>query len=87
MAKLLDQDKDDIFADIMRKWSLVNLETPITKVQGRALIDIMDDGMETAETTIISNIPAGVAKTWLLANTPIARKIIELVANKRQETL
>lgn len=87
MAQLTTETKDALFADIMRRWSNDRTPTPITKAQGRALIDIMDAGMETAESTILSSIPAGPGRTWLVANASIARKVLELVAAKRQEVL
>lgn len=87
MAKLTTEQKDALYAEIMREWSATRTPTPITKSQGRALIDLMDNGLESAEASIVSGIPSGAAKTWLVGNTSIAREVLKRVAQARKEQL
>jgi hypothetical protein len=87
MATLPSTDIDAVHADIMREFSNVRTGCPISKTDLRALIVLMDSQLATAETSIISAIPAGAGKTWLLANVPIARTVLIRTEQKRKDVL
>ncbi len=87
MPNLPDSDRSEIHTDVMDKWSNVRLPVPISKPELRALINLMDTELDTAEGSILGAIPAGVGKTWLVANQGIARQLLALIEKKRAEVL
>jgi hypothetical protein len=87
MATLPSSDIDAVHADVMREFSHVRTECPISKSDLRALIVLMDSQLATAETSTISAIPAGPGKTWLLGNASIARTVLIRTEQKRKDVL
>jgi len=49
-------------------------------------LNIFDAAMESTETTILNNVSPA-ARTWLLANIPLARYVLEKLTEKRREVL
>jgi hypothetical protein len=72
---------------MMRDLSDLRVEVPISKSLLRALLENIDGELETAESSIVQNLPGGGAKTWLLNNQAIGRRMIERVEQKRREVL
>jgi len=87
MTALSTDDIDALHAQTMRNWSSSHTETPITKAQARALLVLIDVGLEGAESSIVSGLPAGPGKTWLVANAAIGRELMERVERRRKEVL
>ena len=87
MPTLSSGDIDDIHAQVMRRWSSVHLESPITKAQVRSLVVLIDSGLDAAEVSIVGGLPAGPGKTWLLANTVVGRDLMEVTERRRKEVL
>lgn len=86
MAQLTEAQKDTLHAELMRLFSQMWVEMPLSKAQLRAAIDEFDVGMETAESSILNSVSQA-ARTWLLNNQTLARYILESVAEKRREVL
>ncbi len=87
MAILSSTDIDDLHAQVMRRWSSVHLDAPVTKAQVRGLIVEIDAGLDTAETTIVSGLPNGAGKDWLVANPVVGRDVMEVTERRRKEVL
>lgn len=87
MAVLSSNDIDILWEQLMEEFSGVHTEIPIDKNQFRQLLVLIDSQLETAEGTIVSALPTGAAKTWLVSNQSIGRLFIERVERKRKETL
>lgn len=86
MAQLTSAQKDELNATLMRFFSSTWTEVPLTKAQLRNGIDVFDAGLETAESSILSNVNQG-QRDWLLDNQTLARYILEEVAKTRREEL
>lgn len=76
-----------LLGDIMHAWSQEKSQTPINKTQLRALLVLIDTGLDDAEVSIISSLPAGQEKTWLIANPTIGRRVLEETARRRRRDL
>ena len=87
MPRLTEPSLASLQQTVMRQFSAVRLETPITKPQLAAMLSLLDGQLDAAETAALAAIPAGTEKTWLIANPAIARTLIERVAAARKETL
>ena len=87
MARLLDGSLDEVWAEIMRTFSSVRSLIPISKTQLRALLGLIDEELEGAETSIVQALPAGVGKSWLIANPSIGRSLMMEVLEKRKEIM
>lgn len=87
MAQLTSAQRNDVLALLGSEMSAIRQSIPITKPQFMALLNIIDVAAETDEAAIVSAIPAGVGKDWLLANPAVSRRIREAVAGKRKEVL
>jgi len=87
MTKLAEDDRFTIWAEIMRQFSAAGIEIPVDKAALRYLVDRVDDGLETAEASIVSALPAGDGKTWLIAHQSIGRAIMAYVERRRKEVL
>lgn len=87
MARLTEPQVLTLRAEIMSAWSAGHTETPITKAQLKALLENIDAGLESAETSIISGLTNGAAKTWLVAHQSIGRRVLEEVAQERRKVL
>ena len=87
MAKLSDSDRFDIWAEIMRQFSAAGIEIPVPKVALRTLVDRIDEGLEIAETSIVTSLPAGDGRAWLIAHQSIGRAIMAYVEQRRKEVL
>ena len=88
MAQLSAAQKDEVKAQIMRVWSQDRTPVPVTKPDLDTLMTFMDEAMEAAETDVISRIPGPhPARSWLLTNQDVARRILIEVEFKRREVL
>jgi len=87
MAVLPDGDRQEIHAQVMRDFSRTRTQTPILKVELRALVNFMDAQLESAEAAIFSALPAGDGKDWLLANQSVGRELLARIERKRREVL
>jgi hypothetical protein len=67
--------------------SRYNIETPISKVNFLALVNYLDNNLETFEASAVAGLPAGDGKNWLLANASIARRLVVMIADRRREVL
>lgn len=87
MATLSSVNIDAVWRNVMSEFSAVRELIPVTSEQLRQLIVLIDVETETAETSIISALPAGTGKDWLVANPAIGRGIMLDVMHKRKEVL
>ncbi len=87
MAQLTSTQLLEVRADIMREFSRVRHEIPITKPELTDLLDLIDGEQEAAESSILAAIPVGAARTWLLANKDRARTLMVRVEQKRAEVI
>lgn len=86
MAQLTEGQRDDVYEEVMRYLSKGWIECSLNKAQLRVAITIFDEALETAESSILSNVSPA-AQTWLLNNVSQARWIMSLVAEARTEVL
>ena len=87
MAQLPSESIDQTCSGIMSEFSSLWTLIPISSVQLRALLVLIDQELDGAETDIIQALPAGTGKTWLVANQSLARGIMLDVLHKRKEVL
>ena len=87
MATLSSDSIDELWQQLMEEYSSIRAVVPINKHQFRQLLVLMDVELEAAETSIVSALPNGAGKTWLVTNQPIGRHFIERTEKKRKETL
>ena len=87
MAQLPNENIDQVWSATMSEFSSVRTLIPINKAQLRALLVLIDQELEGAETSIIQAIPAGPSKTWLVANPALGRGLMLDVLRKRKEVL
>ena len=88
MATLTTQQINEVYAELASKYSAIWLEVPVTKSQFKTwLADTVDVQMESAETAVFTNTPAGAAKDWLAANPDIGRDVMVAIEAKRREVL
>lgn len=87
MAQLPNENIDQAWSATMSEFSSVRTLIPINKAQLRALLVLIDQELEGAETSIIQAIPAGPGKTWLVANPALGRGLMLDVLRKRKEVL
>lgn len=87
MAQLLDESIDQVWSSTMSEFSSLYTVIPINKHQLRALLVLIDDELEDAEVDIIQAIPAGLGRTWLIANPALGRGLMLDVLHKRKEVL
>lgn len=80
MAVLADNERADIWADIMRQLSSERQACAITKTDLRAAVDAIDNFLE-ANTTVINNAFPAAARTGLTAAQKA--RILAYVAIKR----
>lgn len=86
MAQLTEEQKMELSAELQREWSGVWTVIPLSKDNLALMLDMFDVEMESAEAAIIADVSPA-ARTWLLAHIPLARYILERVAQKRREVL
>lgn len=88
MPVLPDLDRAAIHAEAMRAWSARGgVETPVSKDELRALVNLLDSQLNAAEGAALAAIPAGKGKTWLIANQDIARELMAWIEKRRSEVL
>lgn len=87
MATLSTEAIDNLHQIVMELYSLAHTEIPITKVQLRQLLVLIDEELETAETSMVQALPVSDAKTWLVGHPAVGRFMIEQTVAKRRETL
>ncbi|TPV96162.1 MAG: hypothetical protein B7733_06340 [Myxococcales bacterium FL481] len=87
MANLTSGSIDSLHQQAMEWWSSRHEPTPISKSDLRALLVLMDEEIETAESSIVSALPSGTGKTWLLGKPEIGRFLMERIMRERKETL
>ncbi|GAI34537.1 unnamed protein product, partial [marine sediment metagenome] len=66
MAQLPSENIDQVWSSVMSDLSAVRTLVPINKTQLNALLTLIDEQLETAETSIIQALPASDGKTWLI---------------------
>jgi len=86
MAQLTTEQKAELSAELQREWSNVWTVIPLSKDNLALMLNIFDAAMESTETTILNNVSPA-ARTWLLANIPLARYVLEKLTEKRREVL
>ena len=86
MAQLTTEQKAELSAELQREWSNVWTVIPLSKDNLALTLNIFDAAMESTETTILNNVSPA-ARTWLLANIPLARYVLEKLTEKRREVL
>ena len=87
MPPLTDAQRLGVRAQVMSLFSQRRHEVPVTKSQLLAFIERADDGLDANETSVVSGLPAGDAKTWLIAHPELGRQVLSLVQSKRTEEL
>ena len=88
MAQMSDEQRNEVWAEIMRWWSQNREAVPMSKAEVKTLIEFMDEEAEQSDTGIINRIPAQhPARAWLIANQHLARGLKERVERKRKEVL
>ena len=87
MAELDNNAKNELAADLMSKLSAIREPIVPNKGEFLAFISVVDTRLEETESNIVSDIPAGPAKDWLVANPQIARRMVEEIMKKRREEL
>lgn len=87
MAQLPSENIDQVWTSVMSDFSAVRTLVPINKNQLNALLGLIDEQLETAETSIIQALPPGDGKAWLVANQGIGRELMSRILDKRQEVL
>ena len=86
MAQLTNEQKIELSAELQREWSSVWTVIPLSKDNLALMLDVFDAGMESAEAAIVEGV-SPTARAWLLAHIPLARFVLQKVAQKRQEVL
>ena len=86
MAQMTEEQKLELSAELQREWSGVWTVIPLSKDNLALMLDVFDAGMESAEAAIVGGVTPA-ARTWLLAHIPLARYVLEKVAQKRREVL
>lgn len=87
MANLTQAQLAGVAHQVHREFSAILKSIPIKKDQFFTFLNIVDNAQEQAEIGIIQNVPVGQARTWLMDNPEVARRIIELIAVSRKENL
>ena len=88
MANLTAEQIDEVVGDLMRRYSSIWREIPVTKPQFRAWVaNNVEPELEAAEIAVFQATPAGSAKDWLQANSDIGRDIMIQIEQKRLEVL
>lgn len=87
MAKLTEEQRQTCSNTVQTELSRRGIEIPVGANGVDFLIDAVDDGLETAEASIITGLPNGVGKTWLQEHVEIGREIMAHVAIRRKELL
>lgn len=87
MATLTSVNIDAVWRNVMSEFSSLWEFIPISSAQLRQLIVLIDAETETAEASIISALPPGDGKDWLVGNQAIGRGIMLDVMSKRKEVL
>ena len=86
MAQLTTEQKAELSAELQREWSKYHTIIPLSKANLVLMLNIFDAELETSDMTILNSV-SPVARTWLLANIPLARYVLAQVAEKRAEVL
>ena len=87
MAQLPTDDLNVVWQRVGSYYISLRTLIPISMPQLYTLLNLIDQEMETAETSIIQALPEGNGKTWLLDNQGLGRDLIQRVEQKRQEVL
>ena len=87
MATLASGEIDDLWADLMSEFSGSWTVVPFNKAKFRAGLEMIDAALETAEVSIFQAVSDADVRSWMQANQPIARLIIERVERRRKEAL
>ncbi len=87
MAQLPSQNLDQVWQSTMSEFSSVRTTIPIDKNQLRALLELMDEELETAEVSIIQALPSGDGKAWLITNPALGRQLMLDILLERKEVL
>ena len=87
MAQLPSENVDQVWQSVMSEFSSLRAVIPIDKHQLKALLELIDEELESAEVSIIQALPAGDGKDWLIANPAIGRGLMLDVLGKRKEVL
>lgn len=87
MATLTAENITDVSEFIQSELSRVFEQIPVSRQALETLLGLIDTGLETAETSILTSLPAGNGKTWLIDHPSISRRLIILIAEKRREVL
>ena len=86
MAQLTSEQKDALWAELMRHLSSEWIECSLSKSQLRTAVDVFDGALEDCESAILNSVGPQ-AKAWLLNNVTTARWIMDNVAQERTEVL
>ena len=86
MAQLTEEQKIELSAELQSEWSRVWTAIPLSKDNLAVMLDVFDAGMESAEAAIVGGVSPA-ARTWLLGHIPLARFVLEKIAQKRREVL
>jgi len=87
VAQLPSENIDQVWSAIMSEFSSLRTVIPISKAQLRTLVMLIDQELEGAEVDIVQAIPAGDARTWLVANPALGRRLMLDILTKRREVL
>ena len=84
----LSQDQImDVRATVMERYSSIRAEIPMSKSQLAALLTIIDSELNTSEISIVTTVPAGDARDWLIANDTIGRDLMVETETMRRDVL
>lgn len=87
MPTLTAAQRQDVRELVTARLSATFTEIPANKDAVLAVIGAFDDGLDAAETDILTNRVSPGARTWLQNNPGVARRIFSLVAEIRSEVL
>ncbi len=87
MTHLPSENLDQVWQSTMSEFSSMRTVIPVNKNQLRALLELMDKELETAEMSIIQALPSGDGKAWLITNPALGRQLMLDILLKRKEVL
>lgn len=87
MAQLPSENIDQVWSSIMSELSALHTIIPLSDLQLKQLLVLIDQELEDAEVSIVQALPAGDGKTWLIAHPAIGRSLMLNVLQKRKEVL
>lgn len=87
MAQLDAAAKNKILKVLVREWSRDHTSIPFPRPQVETVITFADEEAEASDTSLVTRVPAGDQRQFLIDNPTITRRLKELIERTRKETL